>query len=99
MLGLGHCIVALQTIVARNTDALDSAVVSVTIAHAGDGWNLVPRAAELRGTTRFLRCETGDELEKAIRRVATGVASALNLSVEVNTWRGGAGNGERLGGA
>src|SRR5205085_11607682 len=60
MLGAGHCVVALQSIVARNVDPLDSAVVTVTKVQAGDGWNQVPRTALLRGTVRYLRQATGD---------------------------------------
>jgi len=88
VLGAGHCIVALQSIVARNVDPLDSAVVTVTKIQAGDGWNQVSRTAELRGTVRYLRKETGDVVAAAIQRVAEGVAAALGLSAEVEIWRG-----------
>src|ERR687886_463702 len=36
MLGVGHCIVALQSIVARNLDPLDAGVIRVTVAEAGE---------------------------------------------------------------
>lgn len=88
MLGLGHCIVALQSIVSRNVDALDAVVISVTKAQAGEGWNLVPRSALLKGTVRYLRQETGDAVEAAIRRVADGVATSYELTVQVRIWHG-----------
>src|SRR3712207_4331278 len=50
MLGAGHCIVALQSLVSRNVDPLDAAVVSVTVAEAGEAQNQVPHRAVLKGT-------------------------------------------------
>ena len=88
MLGAGHCIVALQSIVARNLDPLDAGVVSVTIAEAGEAQNQVPRRAVLKGTMRWLREETGAALEEGLRRVAGGVASAFGLEAEVVIRRG-----------
>ena len=88
MLGAGHCIVALQSLVSRNVDPLDSAVVSVTVAEAGEAQNQVPQRAVLKGTMRFLRDVTGDALEGGIRRVAGGVAASYGLTVGVEVRRG-----------
>ncbi|SMX50400.1 M20 aminoacylase family protein [Maliponia aquimaris] len=44
---------ALQTIVSRNIDALDRAVVSVTQIHTGSAMNIVPDSAMLNGTVRY----------------------------------------------
>src|SRR3712207_6282241 len=88
MLGAGHCIVALQSLVSRNVDPLDSAVVSVTVAEAGEAQNQVPHRAVLKGTMRFLRDATGDALEEGLRRVADGVAAAFGLVAAVRVRRG-----------
>src|SRR5829696_7128609 len=88
MLGAGHCIVALQSLVSRNVDPLEAAVVSVTVAEAGEAQNQVPQRAVLKGTMRYLREETGDALEEGIRRVADGVAATYGLRAEVAVRRG-----------
>jgi hippurate hydrolase len=88
MLGAGHCIVALQSLVSRNVDPLDSAVVSVTVAEAGEAQNQVPQRAVLKGTMRYLRDATGDALEDGMRRVAAGVAATYGLAAEVDVRRG-----------
>jgi amidohydrolase len=88
MLGAGHCIVALQSLVARNVDPLDAAVVSVTVAEAGEAQNQVPQRAVLKGTMRFLRDATGDALEEGIRRIADGVAASYQLRAMVHIRRG-----------
>jgi amidohydrolase len=79
---------ALQTIVARNVDPLDSCVVSVTCFHAGDTDNVIPQTAQLRGTTRTLASATRDFAEKRITEIAKGVGAALDVNVEVHYRRG-----------
>jgi amidohydrolase len=51
---------ALQTIVARNVDPVQSAVVSVTMFHAGDAMNVIPQTAKLQGTVRTLKLTYSD---------------------------------------
>jgi len=79
---------ALQTIVARNIDPLDSCVVSVTCFHAGDTDNVIPQTAQLRGTTRTLLSETRDFAERRIAEIAKGVGVALGVSVDIDYRRG-----------
>ncbi|MEK1889477.1 MAG: M20 aminoacylase family protein [Phyllobacterium sp.] len=75
---------ALQTIVSRGTDPLDSVVLSVTKFHAGDAHNIIPQRAELAGTVRTLRPEMRDFAERRLTEVADGVASALGASASVH---------------
>ncbi|MAC18571.1 MAG: peptidase M20 [Phycisphaerae bacterium] len=67
---------ALQTVVARNCDPLDAAVVSVTILEAGTTFNVIPGTARVAGTARSLSPEVQDLLERRIADIATGVATA-----------------------
>jgi amidohydrolase len=75
---------ALQTIVSRGTDPLDSVVLSVTQFHAGDAHNIIPQRAELAGTVRTLRPEMRDFAERRLIEVAEGVAGALGASASVH---------------
>ncbi len=88
MLGLGHAIVALQSIVARGVDPLESGVVSVTIAKAGEASNQIADRAELLGTARWLDDATGDLIERRIREIAHGIAAAFSLEATVLFRRG-----------
>jgi hippurate hydrolase len=65
---------ALQTIVSRNVDPLESAVVSITQFHAGTADNIIPQTAHLRGTARSLTPRTRDLVEKRVREVVEGTA-------------------------
>ncbi|SAH83042.1 hydrolase [Bordetella ansorpii] len=62
---------ALQTVISRSRDPLDSAVLSITQIHAGDAYNVIPNEAVLRGTVRTYTTEALDKIEEDMRRIAT----------------------------
>ncbi len=75
--------VALQAIVARRTDPLDSAVISICQFHAGSANNVIPDVAELSGTVRTLQPGTRDLMEKLIAQVTEATAAAHGASALV----------------
>ncbi len=81
-------VTALQTIVARNLDPLDSCVISVTSFHAGTAFNILPQSAELLGTTRTLLPETRDLAERRLKEIVAGVAAASGVTASVHYDRG-----------
>jgi len=83
-----HIVVALQSIVARRTDPLDSAVISICQFHAGSAGNVIPGEAVLNGTVRTLRAETRDTMERIIAEVAEGTARAHGATATVEYVRG-----------
>ncbi len=88
MLGAGHCIVALQSLVSRNVNPMQAAVVSITIAEAGEAQNQVAARAVLKGTARWMQDETGTAIEAGMRRIAHGVAETFGLQAEVEFRQG-----------
>lgn len=81
-------VVAMQTLVSRETDPIDRAVVSVCAFHAGGAFNVIPDTAMLGGTVRTFDAETRDRMETRIRELAGGVAEAMGASVEIRYRRG-----------
>ena len=79
-----HIVTALQAIVARNVSPLDSAVVSVTAIQSGDAYNVIPQSADIRGTMRTFRHETMDLVEKNMKQIVAGVASAFGATAHVD---------------
>lgn len=77
-----HIITALQTIVARNVDPMDTAVVSATQVHTGDAHNVIPQTATLTGTMRTFRTEVRDLVTKRMGEIISGVAAALGCEAE-----------------
>jgi amidohydrolase len=81
-------ITALQTIVSRTVDPLESAVISICEFHAGNARNVIPQTAELRGTVRTLTAETRDLVEKRVREVVSGVAQITGARIDLVYERG-----------
>jgi hippurate hydrolase len=85
MLAAAHLVVALQSVVSREVDPLETAVVSVCTIEGGAAANQIPQSVTLRGTYRFYRPAVGALLEAAIRRIAEGVAQTFAMRAEVRT--------------
>ena len=81
-------VIGLQTIVSRETDPLDNAVLSVTQIHAGDAFNVVPEQAVLAGTVRTFKAPTRDRIEQRMREVATGITQSFGLEAVFHYRRG-----------
>ena len=79
---------ALQTIVSRQVDPVESAVVSVCQFHAGAIDNVIPQTATLSGTARSFLPEVRDLLERRIVEIGHGVAAALGIKAEAVFERG-----------
>ncbi len=80
-----HIVTALQTIVSRNVSALDTAVVSVSMFHAGDANNVIPAVAHLEGTFRTYRPEIHDRVERRLREIVNGIAAAMGCEAHIET--------------
>jgi hippurate hydrolase len=88
LVAAAQIVVALQSIVARNVDPVQRAVVSVTQVHGGDTFNVIPETAMLTGTVRSFLPEMRDLLERRLHEIATGLGTALGVRVEVEYQRG-----------
>ena len=78
-----HVVVALQTIVAREVSPLQSAVVTLGAIHGGQAFNVIPDEVTLTGTVRTFDPELRRSMPERIRRIAAGVAEALQCEAEV----------------
>ncbi len=76
-------VTALQTIVSRNVDPLEAAVVSVTKFHAGTAYNVIPETAEIAGTVRCLSDTVRDLAERRINEIAKGIAAAHGAGINL----------------
>jgi len=83
-----HIVLALQTIVSRNVDPRDMAVVSVGAIQGGDAPNVIPGTVTLRLTVRAFRPETRAMLRERITEVVQSQAATLGVRAEVDYhWR------------
>jgi amidohydrolase len=81
-------VTALQQIVARNVDPLESAVISICEFHAGTARNVIPQTVELRGTVRTLTPEVRELVDKRIREVVAGIAQVTGAKIDLKYERG-----------
>jgi amidohydrolase len=76
-------VTALQTIVSRNVNPLEQAVVSVTYVRAGTATNIIPEDAELKGTFRTFKDNVRDLVMQRIREISEAVSQAMGCTARV----------------
>ncbi|MCW1992942.1 amidohydrolase [Bradyrhizobium diazoefficiens] len=81
VMAAGHLIVALQSIVARSVDPLDTAVLSLCTIEGGTAPNQIAGKVAIRGTLRFHREAVKDVLLARIGEICTGVATSFGVKV------------------
>jgi amidohydrolase len=79
---------ALQSVVARNVDPLEAAVVSVCMFQAGFTDNVIPQHATLKGTARAFTKETGELLRRRINEIVEGTARLYGATAKI-TYKNG----------
>lgn len=80
-------ITALQTIVSRNVNPLDSAVVTVGALHSGTVFNVIPQTAVFEGTIRTFKASVFDTVEKRFREIVENVGQAMGCDTEIEIVR------------
>ncbi len=75
---------ALQTIVSRRIDPLESAVISVCNFEAGSTHNVIPDEAVLKATVRSLKSEVRKKLAAAIKKVINNICEIYGADYELN---------------
>jgi amidohydrolase len=79
---------ALQSIVARNVDPLEAAVVSVCMFQSGFTDNVIPQHATLKGTARAFTKEVGELLRRRINDIVEGTARLYGATAKI-TYKNG----------
>ena len=78
----------LQSIVARNVDPLDAAVVSICMFQAGHTDNVIPQHALLRGTARALNDEVRALLQQRVPEIVEGTARLYGATAKITYTNG-----------
>jgi amidohydrolase len=75
-------VLGLQTLVSRNTDPIQSLVISVTKVHAGEAYNVTPSQVEMGGTVRTLAPALRDFAERQMQAAAQAIARGFGGEIE-----------------
>ncbi|MBV9386183.1 MAG: amidohydrolase, partial [Chroococcidiopsidaceae cyanobacterium CP_BM_ER_R8_30] len=75
---------ALQTIVARNVNPLDSAVVTIGQLHAGTAFNVIADTAQMSGTVRYFNPAFDGYFGKRIEQIIAGICQSHGARYELD---------------
>jgi amidohydrolase len=76
-------VTALQSIVSRNVDPLEAAVISICVFQAGQADNVIPQQATLRGTARTLSPAVRELVKARVREVVEGTAKLYGAKADL----------------
>ncbi len=77
-------VTALQTVVAREVDPVEPAVLTVGEIEAGSAFNIIPETARLGGTVRTLNEDLRRSMPRRIEELARGVARGMRGDAELD---------------
>jgi amidohydrolase len=81
-------ILAIQTIISRETSPFSPAVITIGRVSAGTAFNVIADSAELLGTTRAIEASERDRLLRRVAEVATAVAAGYGAQAEFSRGTG-----------
>lgn len=89
LVAASYFITQVQTIVSRNVDPIEGAVVTFGEFHAGTTNNVISETAFLHGTIRTLTQEMNLLTQKRLREIAEGVVQSFGVELELELKQGG----------
>ncbi|XP_009613546.1 IAA-amino acid hydrolase ILR1-like 2 [Nicotiana tomentosiformis] len=84
ILAASTSVISLQSIVSRETDPLESQVVSVAMIEGGHAFNIIPESATISGTYRAFSKKSFYGLRKRIEEVIRAQAAVHRCTVEID---------------
>ena len=79
-----HAVCAIQTIVSREINPCEPAVVTVGKIASGTAYNIIPGEVVIKGTVRAFKQETRDFLNHRIEAIVKGVTESMRGQYEYN---------------
>lgn len=77
---------ALQTIVARNVNPIDSAVVTIGALHAGTKRNVIADTATMSGTVRYFNPSLAGFFKTRVEQIISGICQSHGANYDLNYW-------------
>ncbi|QBD85719.1 amidohydrolase [Clostridium tetani] len=88
ILTAGYVITALQSIVSRNVNPLESAVITLGIVNGGYRYNVIADEVSLEGTVRTFDKDVAEIVPIRIKEVVEGISNSMECQCEVEYVRG-----------
>ena len=81
-------VLALQTIVSRNADPMQAAIVTIGALHAGNANNVIPQTATLEISVRALDREVRTLIERRLKTIVTAQAESFGVRAHIDYRKG-----------
>lgn len=79
-----HLISALQTIISRSLDPVETAVLSIGTIHGGNSYNVIADTVEMEGTIRTFSKKVRQRIKERAMEIARGVQDTFNAAIEID---------------
>ena len=79
-----HLISALQTIVSRNLDPMETAVLTIGTIHGGSSHNIIAETVEMEGTVRTFSEKVRHRIKERALEIAEGIGNTFNAKIEAD---------------
>lgn len=83
-----HIVQALQAIVSRNTDPIQTKVISIGNIEAQGAYNIIPNTVTMKGTVRGFSIEMVDYIEKRMREITEGICKTFHAKGTLHYLKG-----------
>lgn len=83
-----HLIIALQTVISRNVDPMEAAVLSFGKVNGSDAGNIIPDTVEMEGTFRTFTLPVRDVVEARIKEISQNICMAMGCEADVRISHG-----------
>ena len=77
-------VVALQSVISRNVNPMDPAVLTVTQFRAGHAYNVSPEFTEIAGCVRSFSTEMDGKIERRLRELTGQIAAAFGAEAQID---------------
>jgi hippurate hydrolase len=84
IIAVSHIINQFQSIVSREINPIEPAVISVTEIHGGTSYNLIPKKVQLRGTTRHFTPNIQSIIENRMNEIVCGISKSMGINAKLN---------------
>ena len=88
ILAAAQMIVAMQQIVARKIDPLDTGIMSIGSIHSGDAPNVIPAVCKFGGVSRAYTKEARQMISDQIYKIAEGIKHISDCDVDIYKYEG-----------
>lgn len=84
ILAASQVVSAAQSVVARNVNPMETAVISITSIHGGTTFNVIPETVEMKGTIRTFLPEVREVVVSRFSELVNKVAEGMGCTAELN---------------